>query len=61
MTEISGVIRWNGKFIRGLAETILERARTVRSSLKLSSYKRKSKSKKRPARKNRITKPRMSK
>jgi hypothetical protein len=38
MTEnISQMIRWNANFVRGLAQTVLERAKTIRSTLKPGS------------------------
>ncbi len=33
MTDLSNVIRWNANFVRGLAESVLNRARVIRSSL----------------------------
>jgi hypothetical protein len=33
MADLTNVIRWNAGFIRGLAQSVLERARTVRSGL----------------------------
>lgn len=33
MTDLSGVIRWNANFVRGLAQSVLDRARVIRSSL----------------------------
>jgi hypothetical protein len=33
MTDISGMIRWNANFVRGLAESVLSRAKTIRTSL----------------------------
>lgn len=33
MTEITNVIRWNANFVRGLAQSVLERARVIRGSL----------------------------
>jgi hypothetical protein len=36
MTDLSQVIRWNANFVRGLAQSVLERARVIRSTLKTS-------------------------
>jgi hypothetical protein len=33
MTEISNMIRWNANFVRGLAQSVLERARVIRGTL----------------------------
>jgi hypothetical protein len=33
MPEISNMIRWNANFVRGLAQSVLERARVIRGSL----------------------------
>jgi hypothetical protein len=33
MTDLTQVIRWNTGFIRGLAQSVLEHAKTVRGSL----------------------------
>ncbi|HMN69681.1 MAG TPA: hypothetical protein PKC28_14155 [Bdellovibrionales bacterium] len=33
MTDFSQVIRWNAGFVRGLAQSVLERARVIRGSL----------------------------
>ena len=33
MTELSQMIRWNTGFMRGLAESVLNRAKLIRSSL----------------------------
>jgi len=33
MTDLSQVIRWNTGFIRGLAQSVLDRAKTIRSGL----------------------------
>jgi len=33
MADITQMIRWNTQFVRGLAQTILNRARIIRSSL----------------------------
>ena len=33
MTDISQVIRWNTNFVRGLAQSVLERAKVIRSGL----------------------------
>lgn len=37
MTDFSQVIRWNANFVRGLAESVLNRAKVIRSSLTPSS------------------------
>lgn len=37
MTDLSGVIRWNANFVRGLAESVLNRAKVIRSSLSSTS------------------------
>lgn len=33
MTDISDMIRWNAGFVRGLAQSVLERAKAIRGSL----------------------------
>lgn len=33
MSDLSQVIRWNANFVRGLAESVLSRARAIRGSL----------------------------
>src|SRR4051812_13244226 len=33
MTDLSQMIRWNANFVRGLAQSVLERARVIRESL----------------------------
>ncbi len=33
MTDLSQMLRWNTGFVRGLAETVLKRAKVIRSSL----------------------------
>ena len=33
MTDLTQVIRWNAGFMRGLAESVLHRAKTIRNSL----------------------------
>ena len=33
MTDFSQMIRWNAGFVRGLAQSVLERAKTIRTSL----------------------------
>lgn len=33
MTEITNMIRWNANFVRGLAQSVLDRAKVIRSSL----------------------------
>lgn len=33
MSNIPNVIRWNANFVRGLAQSVLERARSIRGSL----------------------------
>lgn len=33
MTDLSGMIRWNANFVRGLAESVLNRAKVIRTSL----------------------------
>ena len=33
MTDLSQMIRWNTKFVRGLAQSVLDRAKVIRSSL----------------------------
>lgn len=33
MTNIPNVIRWNANFVRGLAQSVLERARVIRGTL----------------------------
>ncbi|NJL24494.1 MAG: hypothetical protein HC902_04555 [Calothrix sp. SM1_5_4] len=33
MTDLSGMIRWNANFVRGLAESVLTRAKVIRTSL----------------------------
>ena len=37
MTDLSGMIRWNANFVRGLAESVLNRAKVIRSSLSSGS------------------------
>ena len=34
MSELSQMLRWNANFVRGLAQSVLERARVIRGSLK---------------------------
>jgi hypothetical protein len=34
MTDLSQMIRWNANFVRGLAQSVLERAKVIRSQLK---------------------------
>lgn len=34
MADLSQVIRWNTNFVRGLAESVLSRAKVIRSGLK---------------------------
>ena len=36
MTDLSQMIRWNANFVRGLAQSVLERAKVIRGSLKPS-------------------------
>ncbi len=33
MTGIENMIRWNANFVRGLAQSVLERAKVIRGSL----------------------------
>lgn len=33
MTDLSNMIRWNTNFVRGLAQSVLERAKTIRGTL----------------------------
>lgn len=33
MTDLTQVIRWNAGFVRGLAESVLNRAKSIRSTL----------------------------
>lgn len=33
MTDLSQMIRWNANFVRGLAESVLNRAKVIRTSL----------------------------
>lgn len=33
VNDLGGVLRWNANFVRGLAQSVLERARTIRGSL----------------------------
>lgn len=33
MTDLSQMIRWNANFVRGLAQSVLERAKVIRSTL----------------------------
>ena len=33
MTDFSQMIRWNANFVRGLAQSVLERAKAVRGSI----------------------------
>lgn len=33
MTDLSQLVRWNAGFVRGLAQSVLERAKTIRTSL----------------------------
>lgn len=33
MTDISDMIRWNANFVRGLAQSVLERAKSIRNSV----------------------------
>jgi len=34
MTDLSEMIRWNANFVRGLAQSVLDRAKVIRSTLK---------------------------
>jgi hypothetical protein len=47
VTDLSQVIRWNANFVRGLAQSVLERAKVVRGSLEAAATP--SKTKKAPA------------
>ncbi|MGZ3723501.1 MAG: hypothetical protein ACXVA9_11250 [Bdellovibrionales bacterium] len=33
MTDLTQMIRWNANFVRGLAQSVLERAKVIRSTL----------------------------
>jgi hypothetical protein len=33
MTDFTQMIRWNANFVRGLAQSVLDRAKTIRSTL----------------------------
>ena len=33
MTDLSQMLRWNANFVRGLAQSVLERAKVIRSTL----------------------------
>ncbi len=33
MADLTGVIRWNANFVRGLAQSVLDRAKVIRTSL----------------------------
>jgi hypothetical protein len=33
MTDLTQMIRWNANFVRGLAQSVLDRAKVIRSSL----------------------------
>lgn len=33
MADLTGVLRWNANFVRGLAQSVLERARNIRTTL----------------------------
>lgn len=33
VNDLGGVLRWNAGFVRGLAQSVLERARAIRGSL----------------------------
>lgn len=33
MNDLGGVLRWNAGFVRGLAQSVLDRARAIRGSL----------------------------
>jgi hypothetical protein len=33
MADLTQMIRWNANFVRGLAQSVLERAKTIRTSL----------------------------
>jgi len=33
MTDITQMIRWNANFVRGLAQSVLDRAKVIRSTL----------------------------
>lgn len=37
MSELSQMIRWNTKFVRGLAQSVLERARVIRHGLNMAA------------------------
>jgi len=47
MTGIPNVIRWNANFVRGLAQSVLERARVIRGTLKAAPVAKPRKSAKR--------------
>lgn len=40
MADITNVIRWNANFVRGLAQSVLERARVIRGTLTAPAQKR---------------------
>lgn len=37
MAELTQLLRWNTNFVRGLAQTVLERAKSIRNSLPASA------------------------
>lgn len=56
MTDLSGIVRWNANFVRGLAQSVLERAKVIRTSLGPATAKPVRKSKKVAAKKKPIVK-----
>jgi hypothetical protein len=58
MTDLSQMIRWNAGFVRNLAQTVLDRAKTIRTSLttynapEVKSEEKKARKKSAAARKN---------
>ena len=54
MADLSQVIRWNANFVRGLAQSVLERAKTIRGSLSPAASVKKSAAKKASAKKTAV-------
>jgi hypothetical protein len=56
MTDLSQMIRWNAGFVRNLAQTVLERAKTIRTSLSTYSAEPVTMAEKKPRKKTTATK-----
>ncbi len=61
MTDLSQMLRWNAGFVRGLAQSVLERARLIRSTLSPVAAEAVVKSAKPKAKKTRVKKKAMRK